>query len=284
MSRPNRHVIAVSGVLVAALAASTVVVADTAQRLELLERRVARITELTMQVDQLQRENRELRGTVEQLGFELQQLERKQRDLYLDLDQRIGGDSGGALAPATGAAAPAGSTAAPTGSAAAPTGSAAPAAVVRPRTAAPPSPPATASTVAPKAPTTADRRRIEAEYQAAYALLSPQQRRYREAAEAFDNFIAKYPDDQLTPNAHYWLGEAHYVSENNAGALKEFKQVIERFPNSSKAPGALFKIGRLQQAAGDGKAATASYRRVIADYPDSPAAGLAKQRLKQLGR
>ncbi len=244
------------------LTVSSVVSADTAQRLELLERRVGKITELTLQVDQLRRDNRELRGIIEQLGFEMQQLERKQRDLYLDLDQRLGESGGGAVAPA----------------------SAEPAAAAAPPSRVTPPPRAPVTTVAPKAPANVDRRAIEAEYQAAYALLSPQQRRYQEAATAFDRFIEKHPNDQLTPNAHYWLGEAHYVSQNNAAALKAFEQVVEKFPDSSKAPGSLFKIGRLKQAAGDGQAATASYRRVIADYPDSPAAGLAKQRLKQLGR
>ena len=38
----------------------------------------------------------------------------------------------------------------------------------------------------PAPATAADRAQIQAEYQAAYALLSPQQRRYEEAAAAFE--------------------------------------------------------------------------------------------------
>jgi len=45
----------------------------------------------------------------------------------------------------------------------------------------------------------------------------------------------------------------------------------------------LFKIGRLQQAAGEQGAARASYQRVVDEYPSSSAAGLARQKLKQLG-
>ena len=74
------------------------------------------------------------------------------------------------------------------------------------------------------------------------------------------------------------------MSQHNAEALAAFEVVLERFPASAKAPGALFKIGRLQQAAGSGAAARASYERILKDYPDSPAAGLARQRLQQLGR
>ena len=129
----------------------------------------------------------------------------------------------------------------------------------------------------------ASRQQIEAEYQAAYALLSPQQKRYDEAAQAFADFVANYPNDQLTPNAQYWLGEAYYVSQRNTEALQAFGVVVDKYPGSTKAPGALFKVGRLQQAAGEPDAARASYRRVVSDYPDAPAAGLARQKLEQLG-
>lgn len=222
------------------------------QRLELLERRVNRITDLTLQLDQVRRENLQLRGEIERLGYEIEQLKRKQRDIYLDIDQRL--------------------SAAP------------PASAVQPPVATGSGAAAGAAGATRPPPTGVDRGTIEAEYQAAYDLLSPQQRRYQEAAAAFAAFLDKYPQDELAPNAQYWLGEAHYVSQHNAEALAAFEVVLERFPASAKAPGALFKIGRLQQAAGNGAAARASYERILKDYPDSPAAGLARQRLQQLGR
>ena len=74
------------------------------------------------------------------------------------------------------------------------------------------------------------------------------------------------------------------MSQNNAAAQQAFEVVVSRYPDSNKAPGALFKIGRLQQASGDTAAARSSFQRVLDDYPDSPAAGLARQRLDQLGR
>lgn len=234
--------------LPAMLLPSAAIAADAvAQRLDLLERRVNRITDLTLQLDDVRRENRELRGRIESLGHEIEQLKRKQRDLYMDIDQRLSGASGAAGA-SSGAA----------------------------RAAASGTPDASSAT--------ADRAQVEAEYQAAYELLSPQQRRYREAAKAFDAFLNKYPQDPLAANAQYWLGEAHYVSQSNAEALQAFEQVIEKFPTSQKAPGALFKIGRLQQASGKRSAARATFERVLNDYPKSPAAGLAQRQLEQLGK
>jgi tol-pal system protein YbgF len=229
---------------------------STEQRLELLERRAARITDLTLQLDQMKSENRELRGAVENLTHEIEQLKRRQRDLYLDIDQRISGLQGNA--PLTSSPVAGGQAEQP----AAPT-------------AAPDTP--------AQLPAQVDRSKIEAEYQSAYALLSPQQRRYQEAAAAFAAFVEKYPNDPLVPNAKYWLGEAYYVSQQNQPALEAFESVMADHPDSSKAPGALFKIGRLKEAAGDRTAARAAYQRVLNDYPNAPAAGLSRQRLKQLG-
>jgi len=230
----------------------------TAQRLDVLERRVSRVTELTLQMDEVMRENRQLRGEIENLGYEIEQLKRKQRDIYLDIDQRLGGGQGAGTPP----------VAEPT-----PTRGAGQ----------PPAPVAIEKRSPAPVVASGNRSKIQAEYQAAYDLLSPQQRRYDDAAKAFARFLKKYPRDPLTPNAQYWLGEANYVSQHNAEAQQAFELVVERYPDSTKAPGALFKIGRLQQAAGKNDAARASFKKVLTDYPDSPAAGLARQRLEQLG-
>jgi tol-pal system protein YbgF len=243
--------------LVGLLAASVAWAASDSERLDLLERRVSRITELTLQLDEVRRENRQLRGEIENLGHEIEQLKRKQRDIYLDIDQRLNAGQGAGALPSTGRAV-----------VPEPAGAGAPVVAVD-RSAAPVS--------------SGNRSKVQAEYQAAYDLLSPQQRRYDDAAKAFAQFLKKYPNDPLAPNAQYWLGEANYVSQHNAEAQEAFELVVSRYPDSTKAPGALFKIGRLQQAAGKTSAAQASYEKVLKDYPDSPAAGLARQRLDLLG-
>jgi len=221
---------------------------STAERLELLERRVARVTQLTLQMDELREENRQLRGQIEDLGYQIEQLKRRQRDIYQDIDQRLG-SSDAAVAPSADSSESA------------------------PRIGPP---------LVSKPASGGDRKHIVAEYDKAYALLSPQQKRYDEAARAFAAFVEKYPQDPLTSNAQYWLGEAYYVSQHNQKALQAFERVVSQHPNSSKVPGALFKIGRLQQAAGKQDAARASYQRVVKEYPSSAAAGLARQKLKQL--
>lgn len=231
---------------------------STTQRLELLERRVNQVTNLTLELDQVRAENRQLRGEIESLGHEIDQLKRKQRDIYLDIDQRLGalkGSGAGGVSPPAPASG----------------GGAVEA-------------PADTRSVPPASAASADRDKIEAEYDAAKALLSPQQKRYAEAAKGFETFLAKYPNDPLAANAQYWLGEAHYVTQDNAAAQKAFEAVVSVYPDSNKVPDALYKIGRIRQAAGDAVGARSSYETLVANHPGTAAAGLAQHVLDQLRR
>ncbi len=227
---------------------------DTGQRLERLERRVSHITELTLEMEGLKRENRHLQGRVEELQHLIDNLRRKQRELYLDVDERLTRLQSGAPV-----------------SAQTPT---IPVTDVRPGPTAPP-----VSTVAPGDPA-----REEAAYAAAYDLLRPEQSRYKEAIQAFELFIRQYPNGKLTDNARYWLGEANYVTQNNKAALAAFQKVLQYHPQSPKAPGALLKIGYIHDAMGDEAAARANLQRVIDDYPTSSAVGMAKKRLVNMQR
>ena len=69
---------------------------------------------------------------------------------------------------------------------------------------------------------------MQADYKAAYALLSPSQKRYDDAAKAFTAFLERYPGSTLAANAQYWLAEAYYVSQKNDQALEAFTQVVEQ--------------------------------------------------------
>lgn len=230
---------------------------ETDQRLERLERRVGHITELTLEVEGLKRENRLLQGNVEELRHLVDNLQRKQRELYLDIDDRLTRMQSGSPAPAS--ATPGADSVQPV----------APVHSTKPEPAKP-----SVDAVAPGDPA-----KEEARYAAAYDLLRPEQRRYQEAIQAFELFIKQYPDGKLVDNARYWLGEANYVIQDNEAALAAFRQVLEFHPESLKAPGALLKIGYIEDALGNEAGARASLQRVIDTYPTSSAASMAKKRL-----
>ncbi len=225
------------------------------KRLQILERRVSHVSELVLEVEGLKRTNRELLGRVEELEYRLKRMEQKQRELYLDLDSRLSALQPNASRPA----------------AEGPVAEKPPAAV-----------PGSAPAKKPAAVKTASPARIQAEYDAAYALLQPSQRRYKEAIAAFKAFLEKYPTSELADNALYWLGETYYVTEDNKSALAAFDRLLKEFPHSDKAPGALLKKGYILDAMGRKQEARNVLQQLVSDYPDASVSRMAKARLKKL--
>ena len=239
------------------LGASAAMAADESleRRLQVLERRVSHVSELVLEVEGLKRSNRELLGRVEELEYRLKRMEQKQRELYLDLDSRLS------------ALQPNGSRPAAKVPAAEKPSAAAPGAVQEKK-------PTAAGAVSPA--------KIQAEYDAAYALLQPSQRRYKEAIAAFKAFLEKYPTSELADNALYWLGETYYVTEDNKSALAAFDRLLKEFPQSDKAPGALLKKGYILDAMGRKPEARKVLQQLVSEYPDASVSRMAKARLKKL--
>jgi tol-pal system protein YbgF len=121
---------------------------------------------------------------------------------------------------------------------------------------------------------------VENSYQMAFDLLKGAQ--YDRAITAFRNFLATYPNSQLSDNAQYWLGEAYYVEKSFSDAMAAFQKVVDDFPNSRKLPDALLKIGYCEYELKDFSAARTALTRLTAKYPESSAAHLAQQRLDSM--
>jgi len=220
------------------------------RRLDAIERILANgsLVELTLQMDDLQRQAAAQQGRIEQLEYDQEGSGERQRALYADLDQRIqdlestlqqvmlagsagmAGDSGGEPGEPLGLPVPGGTD--------------------------------------------------QANYQAAFELLKEQQ--YEQAAAAFGQFLASYPDSQLADNAQYWLAESYYVTDAYERALAEFQAVIDRHPRSRKVPDALLKIGYCNYELERWPEAKIALSEVQASFPDTTAARLADQRLKRM--
>lgn len=117
-------------------------------------------------------------------------------------------------------------------------------------------------------------------YQAAFELLKDQ--RYDDAAMAFRQFLASYPDSPLAANAQYWLAESYYVTQNFEEALRQFETVIENYPRSQKVPDALLKLGYVNHELERWDQARAALSRVQREFSDTTAARLAEQRLSRM--
>ena len=278
------------------------------QRIRRLENIVesGQIAELIQRISTLEEEMRQLRGAIETQGHRLDELRKRQRNLYGDLDRRLraleiaaqsddnggggagtgGGSSdsagadGSASAGGSGASASSGSASASGGSASG--GSSGSGASGGSASGGSSGSSASGNGAEDSGGQAVDRQAERNAYDAAFNLLK--NGRYKEAAEAFRKFVEKYPDGPYADNAQYWLGESRYVTRDFEAALAAFRGVTEQFPDSAKVPDARLKIGytlyELQQL----DEARSALQKVIEQHPGSAVARLAEERLLKIKR
>jgi tol-pal system protein YbgF len=180
-----------------------------------------------------------LRGQIEVLTNDLDNLQKRQKDFYVDLDTRLR-----KLEPQTGTEAPAEGT------------------------------PSAQSTPPAQA---ADPAAEGKDYEAALTLLKSA--RYREAAVAYQSFIKNHPSSGLLAGAHYWMAFAHHQLKEYTRAAELFAKVAATWPADPKAPDALLGQANSLEYAGQVAAAQKVLERLVEKYPTSSAAQSAKPRL-----
>jgi len=225
-------------------------------RLEELIRNIG-VVELVRQLDQQNAELARLRGQLEVIANENQQIQKRQRDFYLDLDSRLKSLEGGGKPPATSDAAPASSGASGAAN-------------------------ATVATTQPRTPS----REEQANELKKYDLASNLFRRndFASAIEAFRAFLKDYPQSQLASNAQYWIGISYANLKDYRNALAAQEQVVLKHPQSPKAPDALLAIAAIHAEQGDPGSARNTLEDIIARFPSSDAASKARTRLTTLRR
>ena len=225
------------------------------------------LADLANQLQVLQSDVAKLRGQIEVVTYELEQAQKRQRDLYVDLDSRMRKLEAAAATAEKNAAAAAAENAPSTGASEAAAPPAAPA--VTP----PPGPVATAPPVRNPANAVAEQRAYDA------ALDTFKRGDYAGAIDGFNAFLKSYPRSALASSAQYWLGNAQYARRDYRGSIATQRQLLKDYPDSGKAPDALLNIASAQADMGDGAAARRTLEQLIRDYPKTDAATRAKQRL-----
>lgn len=236
--------------------------------------------DLVIQVQQLQDEVRELRGQLEEAQRELENLKRRQRDQYLDLDQRLSelrnAQPGRSTAPARPRPEPGSDDQAAAEEEAPP----ADAPEVRAPMEEDASPVGLGEPEAESRSAPAAAEDEKAAYDRAFQALK--ELRYADAAQLFQEFLDGYPNSEYADNAQYWLGESYYVTRNYDIALEAFKNLLANYPDSSKVADALLKIGYTHYELKQWDQARAALTQVEQDYPDTTLARLAASRLKSM--
>lgn len=226
-----------------------------------------------VRLNAMENELRELTGRVEDMGYNVRRLQDRLDKLVGDVDFRLtaieralreggaagvpaagapGGAATGSLASG-GSAAGGGTGAAPAGSGGGDLGSISTGSGSRP--------------TQPSANVTLPSGSAMDQYAYAQQLMS--QTRYPEAESAFQQFIQRHPEGQLTDNARYWLGETYYVRRNYAEAATTFLDAYQKAPAGSKAPDNLLKLGLSLSALQKKQEACVALDKLLRDHPNA---------------
>jgi tol-pal system protein YbgF len=127
--------------------------------------------------------------------------------------------------------------------------------------------PATVATAA-LAPASASSNDPKQLYETAYGYLL--QRDYGAAETAFDEFLKKFPNDSLSGNAQYWLGETHFVRGQYKAAASAFLKGYQSYAQSAKAPDSLLKLAMSLDRLGQKDAACSSFAELASKFPTAP--------------
>lgn len=220
--------------------------ADAAESQLSLEQRVQRLeqqaqtrsqlqSDMSLQLIELQKEVKELRGIIEEHDYKLQQIQERQRDLYRDIENRLsnlpqGGSQTTSDQPQ-----------------------------ISPDVAT-----AVSNTLTP-AVTSNDGRK---DFEAAFNLV--RNKKYNEAIEGFEAFLKQYPNSNYSDNARYWIGQVYYAQSNLVEAEKQFSLLRADFPESSKMSAALLKLAEISVKQQKWQQAKDLYNEVAAKYTGAP--------------
>ena len=205
--------------------------------------------DLFREVETIKAEVARMRGQIEVLTYELSEAQKRQRDLYVDLDSRMR-----KLEGSPGAAASAPTDTAATG---------APNVVAN----------APAEGGAGSTPAANEQRAYDA------ALDQFKRGDYAASITGFQSFVKTYPRSTLASSAQYWVGNAQFARKDYRGAIASQRQLIQLWPESAKVSDALLNIASAQSELGDNAASRRTLEELIGKYPHSESAAKAKQRL-----
>ncbi|GAA4349523.1 tol-pal system protein YbgF [Kangiella taiwanensis] len=202
------------------------------------------VGELMRQVMQLQQEVSYLRGQAEEQGYQIQKLQRQQKELYADLDRRLtdatqGGLVGSELSGEAGATDSGSSDA-----------------------------------------NNQNLSDAQKAYNKAFSQFSNKE--YAFAKSSFKSFVKDYPKHSLAANAHYILGQLHANDKEYKEAAFEFEAVYTQFPDTEIKDKAMLKLAQTHELSGNKAEAKKTYQALAKAFPNTTAGKLAKVKLSSL--
>ena len=102
---------------------------------------------------------------------------------------------------------------------------------------------------------------------------------YKTAEAGFRQHIERFPDDGRASDAHFWLGESLLGQDRYRDAAEIFLRASRDYPAADKAPDMLLKLGISLAAMNQRDVACVTYNEIGQKYPDISSA--LRERVKQ---
>jgi TolA-binding protein len=106
--------------------------------------------------------------------------------------------------------------------------------------------------------------------------------KYPLATSEFTDLTKAYPDDNLSGNAYFYLGEMNLRTQKPTAAIKDYDQVLERYPDNAKVPASHLHKADALIATKQNVAGERELRALIQRFPNSPEASQARAKLNSL--
>lgn len=250
-------------------------------RVDRLERMMSsqKQLELLYRMKQLQEENQQLRSLLEGHSNEIRLLKQQQRELYSDLNRRLGQSESGLVQSPDLTAQPDKAVEIIDKSSikqanygvterqeviaetAVNNEKKPPVAVIKPMS-------------------EKERKAEQKAYQKAYDELRAL--RYNKARDSFVQFIQQYPSGRYAHIAQYWIAESSYAQGNFEQAIIDYQLLLDVYPFSPKKAEAQLKKAYSYYEVGDKEKTRRTLDELLRTFPDTTEAGQAKRLLRKL--
>jgi TolA-binding protein len=107
--------------------------------------------------------------------------------------------------------------------------------------------------------------------------------RYSLATSEFGDVVKYYPDNPLSGNSLYYLGEIDYRAGHFGASVKSYDRVLTEYPGSARIPAAHLHKGEALLAMHQNDAGVRELRALIQRFPNSPEAMQARSKLSGMG-
>ena len=105
---------------------------------------------------------------------------------------------------------------------------------------------------------------------------------YPLATSEFGDLIKAYPDDNLSGNAYFYMGEIAMKNNKPSIAVKNYDHVIEHYPDNAKIPAAHLHKGEALVNLKQREDGVREYKALVQRFPNSPEAAQARTKLSLL--